>query len=67
MKGERYQSGKRGPLICGKVTPELFEDARSLIDGNEFKTMNDVVETAVWHFVRMRKSEGTEGGESLGN
>ena len=59
--------GKRGPILCGKVPQELYDRAKEMIDGNEFKTMNDVVEMAVWHLVRMRKNEGTEGGESLGN
>lgn len=57
---------KRGPILCGKVPPELYESAKKMIDGKEFKTLNDIVETAVWHLVNDReKSEGIEGGESV--
>lgn len=57
---------RRGPLLCGKVPLELYEGAKKLIDGEEFKTMNDVVENAVWHLLEMmEKTEGIEGGMSL--
>lgn len=59
---------KRGPILCGKVPPELYESAKKMIDGKEFKTLNDIVETAVWHLMNDReKSEGIEGGVSVGN
>ena len=61
------EMGKRGPVICGKISQKLFDAAKDLIDGNEFKTMNDVVEAAIWHFVMVVKREGNEGGASLGN
>lgn len=58
--------GKRGPILCGKVPPELYASAKILIDGKEFKTLNDIVEKAVWHFLNEReKSEGIEGGDSV--
>lgn len=58
--------GKRGPILCGKVPPELYASAKKLIDGEEFKTLNDIVEKAVWHFLNEReKSEGIEGGDSV--
>ena len=58
--------GKRGPILCGKVPPELYMSAKNLIDGKEFKTLNDVVERAIWHFVNEKeKSEGIEGGDSV--
>lgn len=59
--------GKRERVICGKVSQNLYESARQLIDGNEFKTMNDVVEIAVWHLITDRTIEGIGGGASLGN
>ena len=58
--------GKRGPILCGKVPPELYASAKKLIDGEEFKTLNDIVEKAVWHFLNEReKSEGIGGGGSV--
>ncbi|WP_400201500.1 hypothetical protein [Candidatus Methanarcanum hacksteinii] len=58
--------GKRGPILCGKVPPELYASAKKLIDGEEFKTLNDIVEKAVWHFLNEKeKSEGIEGGDSV--
>ena len=58
--------GKRGPILCGKVPPELYASAKKLIDGEEFKTLNDIVEKAVSHFLNEReKSEGIEGGDSV--
>jgi len=60
--------GKRERVICGKVSQELYEGVKKLIDGREFNSMNDVVETAVWHFVTERQNnEGIEGGVSVGN
>jgi hypothetical protein len=57
--------GKRGPILCGKVPPEMYESAKKLIDGKEFRTLNDIVEKAVWHFLDEReKTEGIEGGGS---
>lgn len=65
---EVYPNKKRGPVISGRVPQELFEEAKKLIDNREFRTMNDVVEAAVWSFVNARKNEKPiEGGESLGN
>ena len=58
--------GKRGPILCGKVPSELYASAKKLIDGKEFKTLNDIVEKAVWHFMNEKeKSEGIEGGDSV--
>ena len=58
--------GKRGPILCGKVPPELYASAKKLIDGKEFKTLNDIVEKVVWHFMNEKeKSEGIEGGDSV--
>ena len=58
--------GKRTTVLCGKVPQELYSKAKQLIDGKEFKTLNDVVETAVWHLLNDReKSEGIEGGDSV--
>lgn len=60
--------GKRGPVLSGRVPQELYDSAMNLIDGLEFKTMNDVVEAAIWHLINDRqKTEGIEGGESVGN
>ena len=60
--------GRRGPILCGKVPQELYNRAKEMVDGEEFKTLNDIVEKAVWQLVNNREnSEGTEGGESLGN
>ena len=67
MNDKIAEMGKRGPVICGKVPQKLYDAARDLIDGVEFKTMNDVVEEAIWHFVMNMKREGDEGGTSLGN
>ena len=63
----RYVMGKRTKVICGKVSQTLYDEVKSMIDGKQYKTMNDVVETAVWHYVMLSKKEGTEGGTSLGN
>ena len=58
--------GKRGPILCGKVPPELYEKAKKMIDGEEFKTLNDIVEKSIWHYLNEReKTEGNEGGESI--
>ena len=58
--------GRRGPILCGKVPQELYECAKKLIDGKEFKTLNDIVERSVWHYLDEReKTEGNEGGDSV--
>ena len=74
---ERYSSdenligesilGKRSKVVCGKVSQKLYDEVKKVIDGTRYKTMNDVVEAAIWHYIMMLNKEGTEGGTSLGN
>ena len=59
--------GKRGPVVGGRVPQDLYDSVQKLVDGVEFKSMNDVVEQAHWHFVNEKRLVGIEGGKSLGN
>ncbi len=62
-------AGKREKVVCGKISSKLNDIIRKIIEESErYQTMNDFVEEAVLDKVmEIMRSEGTEGGESLGN
>lgn len=57
-------SERRGPVVSGRISRTLFDAARSIIDGDRYRTMNDVVETAISHLVT--EEQRKNGGEQTG-
>lgn len=62
MHGMRMSENPRGLgprelVVSGKVSVELYDSARNLIDGINYRTMNDVVEDALFNLVKERARE----------
>lgn len=58
-------SGRRGPIVSGRIPRALYDAARSMIDGDRYRTMNDVVETAISRLVAEEQNNVT-GGAKIG-
>ena len=47
----RETLGPRKSSVSGKIPETLYTMAKDLIDGQTYRTMNDVVEAALFHLV----------------
>ncbi len=56
---------KRGPVVSGRVPDELYKAVKGMIDGNTYRTMNDVVETAICRLVAEEQNM-RDGGDKIG-
>ena len=55
---------RREPMVSGRIPRTLFDAAKSMIDGDRYRTMNDVVETAIYRLVTEEQNEVT-GGDTI--
>ena len=49
--------------MSGKIPRTLYDAAKSIIDGGRYRTMNDVVETAIRHLVE--EEQRKTGGDKI--
>lgn len=57
--------GPRGPVVSGKISVALYESAKALIDGETYRTMNDVVEDAILNLVQSKNASAVNGGAQI--
>ncbi len=51
--------------MSGKIPRTLYDAAKSIIDGGRYRTMNDVVETAIRRLVAEEQNM-RDGGDKIG-
>ncbi len=56
---------RRELTVSGKIPRSLFDAAKSMIDGGRYRTMNDVVETALRRLVTDEQNRRV-GGDKIG-
>ena len=57
--------GKRETVICGKVSPELIYRCKKMIDGDNLKTINDVVEESLINYTWKYEQRRRDGALNL--